>query len=68
MEMKKIQQAGGTCQGEYNPTWLKQPGDNLTLIFGAGLVGYWKGQEGVDRDSLTEDRMAFLMRVEDIGL
>ena len=40
MEMKKIQQAGGTCQGEYNPTWLKQPGDNLTLIFGAGLVGY----------------------------
>ena len=40
MEIKKIQMKGGTCQGEYNPTWLKQPGDNLTLLFGAALVGY----------------------------
>ena len=31
---------GGTCQAEINPTWLKQPGDNITLIFGAALVGY----------------------------
>lgn len=40
MEIKKIQMKGGTCQGEYNPTWLKQEGDNITLIFGAALVGY----------------------------
>mmetsp|Transcript_2774 Transcript_2774/g.5561 ORF Transcript_2774/g.5561 Transcript_2774/m.5561 type:complete len:99 (+) Transcript_2774:94-390(+) len=40
METKRIQQAGGTCQGEYNPTWLKQPGDNITLMIGAGLCGY----------------------------
>eukprot|EP00581_Thalassiosira_minuscula_P008028 CAMPEP_0183702224 /NCGR_PEP_ID=MMETSP0737-20130205/401_1 /TAXON_ID=385413 /ORGANISM="Thalassiosira miniscula, Strain CCMP1093" /LENGTH=96 /DNA_ID=CAMNT_0025928799 /DNA_START=49 /DNA_END=339 /DNA_ORIENTATION=+ len=40
MEIKKIQMKGGTCQAEYNPTWLKQDGDNLTLAFGALLVGY----------------------------
>ena len=40
METKKIQQAGGVCQGEANPTWLKQPGDNMVLLFGAALVGY----------------------------
>ena len=40
MEIKKLQMKGGTCQAEYNPTWLKQPGDTLTLAFGAALVGY----------------------------
>jgi hypothetical protein len=40
MEMKKVQMAGGTCQGDSNPTWLKQPGDTATLAFGALLVGY----------------------------
>ncbi|KAL3783740.1 hypothetical protein HJC23_004859 [Cyclotella cryptica] len=40
METKKLQTAGGVCQGEANPTWLKQPGDNMVLMFGAGLIGY----------------------------
>ncbi|KAL9184700.1 hypothetical protein ACHAXT_012670 [Thalassiosira profunda] len=40
METKKIQMKGGTCQGEANPTWLKQPGDWIPLAFGAALVGY----------------------------
>ena len=31
---------GGTCQGEYAPTWYKQEGDIYTLIIGAALVGY----------------------------
>jgi hypothetical protein len=39
MEMKKIQCAGGTCQGEHNPTWLKQPGDTAVAGFGALLIG-----------------------------
>ena len=38
--MKKIQCAGGTCQGEANPTWLKQPGDTAVALFGAGLIAY----------------------------
>ena len=29
--MKKIQMTGGTCQGDLNPTWLKQPGDRVKL-------------------------------------
>ena len=40
METKKIQCAGGTCLGEANPTWLKQPGDTAVALFGAALVGY----------------------------
>lgn len=40
METKKLQMKGGTCQAENNPTWLKQPGDKITLAFGAALVGY----------------------------
>mmetsp|Transcript_41235 Transcript_41235/g.76205 ORF Transcript_41235/g.76205 Transcript_41235/m.76205 type:complete len:95 (-) Transcript_41235:337-621(-) len=39
METKKIQMAGGTCQGEANPTWLKQDGDVMSLAFGGLLVG-----------------------------
>eukprot|EP00540_Astrosyne_radiata_P003076 CAMPEP_0116823972 /NCGR_PEP_ID=MMETSP0418-20121206/1138_1 /TAXON_ID=1158023 /ORGANISM="Astrosyne radiata, Strain 13vi08-1A" /LENGTH=98 /DNA_ID=CAMNT_0004452291 /DNA_START=46 /DNA_END=342 /DNA_ORIENTATION=+ len=38
MEHKKIQMAGGTKQGENNPTWLKQPGDVGYFAFGCGLV------------------------------
>ena len=34
--MKKIQCAGGTLQGEANPTWLKQPNDKM--VAGVGLV------------------------------
>lgn len=40
MEMKKIQNAGGTCLGDQNPTWLKQPGDIYTLLFGFGLFTF----------------------------
>jgi len=40
MEIKKIQMKGGTCQGEYAPTWLKQDGDTVTLAFGAALLAY----------------------------
>mmetsp|Transcript_42478 Transcript_42478/g.89190 ORF Transcript_42478/g.89190 Transcript_42478/m.89190 type:complete len:98 (+) Transcript_42478:52-345(+) len=47
METKKLQMKGGTCQGEHNPTWLKQPGDNVPLIFGAVLVGYGAIQASV---------------------
>ncbi len=32
--------AGGTCQAEANPTWLKQPGDAIPLAVGAALVGF----------------------------
>jgi hypothetical protein len=37
--MKKIQCAGGTLQGEANPTWLKQPSDKLVAGAGAVLAG-----------------------------
>lgn len=40
MATKKIQMKGGTCQGEYAPTWWKQDGDWIPLAFGAALVGY----------------------------
>ena len=40
MEIKKIQMKGGTCQGELNPTWLKQSGDVGVFLFGVALVGY----------------------------
>ena len=40
METKKLQMKGGTCQGEHNPTWLKQPGDTAVSLFGAALVGF----------------------------
>ncbi|CAB9521672.1 expressed unknown protein [Seminavis robusta] len=41
-EIKKIQMKGGTCQGEANPTWLKQEGDNITNYVGMFLcfVGF----------------------------
>lgn len=47
MEIKKLQMKGGTCQGEHNPTWLKQPGDWMPLAFGAVLVGYGSVTAGV---------------------
>jgi len=37
METKKVQMAGGVCNPN-NPTWMKQPGDNVVLMLGAGLV------------------------------
>ena len=40
MARKEIQMKGGTCQGEANPTWLKQPGDMVPLAIGAALIGY----------------------------
>jgi len=38
-EMKKIQCAGGTLQGEANPTWTKQPSDKLVTAAGFLLAG-----------------------------
>lgn len=38
---------GGTLQGEANPTWMKQPGDMMTLGFGAVLTGFGLLQLGV---------------------
>jgi len=40
MAKKKIQMKGGTCLGEANPTWWKQPGDLFPLLVGIGLVGF----------------------------
>ena len=40
MQTKKVQMTGGTCQGEMNPTWLKQPGDAIPLAAGAALIGF----------------------------
>jgi hypothetical protein len=40
MEIKKVQMKGGVCQGEYNPTWLKQEGDTVTLAIGAALLAW----------------------------
>eukprot|EP00568_Trieres_chinensis_P014464 CAMPEP_0183327108 /NCGR_PEP_ID=MMETSP0160_2-20130417/83591_1 /TAXON_ID=2839 ORGANISM="Odontella Sinensis, Strain Grunow 1884" /NCGR_SAMPLE_ID=MMETSP0160_2 /ASSEMBLY_ACC=CAM_ASM_000250 /LENGTH=155 /DNA_ID=CAMNT_0025495221 /DNA_START=301 /DNA_END=768 /DNA_ORIENTATION=- len=40
METKKLQTAGGTCLGDVNPTWLKQPGDMAVALFGLGLTSY----------------------------
>jgi hypothetical protein len=40
MATKKIQMKGGTKLGAENPTWVKQPGDAVPLIFGAALVGF----------------------------
>jgi len=39
-EIKKIQNKGGTCLGDVNPTWLKQPGDIGVALFGAGLCAF----------------------------
>lgn len=47
MATKKVQMTGGTLQGEANPTWMKQPGDMMTLGFGAVLTGFGLLQLGV---------------------
>jgi len=33
METKAVQMRGGVCQGEKNPTWLKQPNDIMVSAF-----------------------------------
>lgn len=43
-EMKKVQCAGGTLQGEANPTWLKQPNDKFYAAFGFALCGIGVGR------------------------
>lgn len=40
MEIKKIQMKGGTKLGGANPTWTKQPGDAIPLMFGGALVSF----------------------------
>eukprot|EP00339_Tiarina_fusa_P003722 CAMPEP_0117045184 /NCGR_PEP_ID=MMETSP0472-20121206/31264_1 /TAXON_ID=693140 ORGANISM="Tiarina fusus, Strain LIS" /NCGR_SAMPLE_ID=MMETSP0472 /ASSEMBLY_ACC=CAM_ASM_000603 /LENGTH=99 /DNA_ID=CAMNT_0004757099 /DNA_START=46 /DNA_END=345 /DNA_ORIENTATION=+ len=52
-EMKKIQCAGGTLQGEKNPSWLKQPGDKMWA--GAALA---LGTIGVVRVGIAMYRLA----------
>mmetsp|Transcript_21582 Transcript_21582/g.35692 ORF Transcript_21582/g.35692 Transcript_21582/m.35692 type:complete len:94 (-) Transcript_21582:172-453(-) len=47
MATKKIQMAGGTLQGQNNPTWLKQPGDFAVTGFGMLLVSFGLVQLGV---------------------
>jgi len=49
--MKKIQCAGGTLQGEANPTWLKQSSDKMVAAFGFGLaaVGLARATVGLYR-------------------
>lgn len=37
--MRKIQCAGGTLQGEANPSWLKHPTDRAVAAFGFVLGG-----------------------------
>ena len=37
-EVRKVQVAGGTLQGEANPTWTKQPMDKAVNAFGLVLV------------------------------
>ena len=38
-EMRKVQCAGGTLQGEANPSWLKQPSDRAVAALGFTLTG-----------------------------
>lgn len=45
--MKKIQCAGGTLQGEANPTWLKQPSDKMVAAAGFALTAMGLGRVGV---------------------
>ena len=37
-EIRKVQVAGGTLQGEKNPTWLKQPNDKMVAGVGFALT------------------------------
>ena len=43
-EMRKIQCAGGTLQGEANPTWLKQPSDKAVAAVGLALFTIGMGR------------------------
>eukprot|EP00428_Durinskia_dybowskii_P016564 CAMPEP_0170211308 /NCGR_PEP_ID=MMETSP0116_2-20130129/5270_1 /TAXON_ID=400756 /ORGANISM="Durinskia baltica, Strain CSIRO CS-38" /LENGTH=99 /DNA_ID=CAMNT_0010461843 /DNA_START=61 /DNA_END=360 /DNA_ORIENTATION=+ len=43
-EMRKIQCAGGTMQGEANPTWLKQPQDKAVAAVGLALFTLGMGR------------------------
>ena len=39
MENKAVQMKGGVCQGADNPTWLKQPGDQMAAAAGFAFTG-----------------------------
>ena len=51
--MKKIQCAGGTLQGEANPTWLKQGTDKLWAAAGLALAAM-----GIGRATVCSYRLA----------
>jgi hypothetical protein len=38
METKALQMKGGVCQGESNPTWLKQPQDIAVAAIAGGCT------------------------------
>lgn len=46
-EIRKIQVAGGTLQGEKNPTWLKQPNDKMVAAVGFALTAIGLGRAAV---------------------
>ncbi|KAL3941008.1 MAG: hypothetical protein SGBAC_004549 [Bacillariaceae sp.] len=50
-EVKKVQIAGGTLQGEANPTWTKQPSDKIVNAAGFLLasLGFAKATVGCYR-------------------
>jgi len=57
--MKKVQCAGGTLQGEKNPTWLKQPSDKM--IAGAAVfitsIGVLRATIGMYRLATGKGKM-----------
>jgi hypothetical protein len=45
--MRKIQCAGGTLQGEANPSWLKQPSDKAVAAVGFTIAAIGVGRIAV---------------------
>ena len=52
-EVKKVQCAGGTLQGESNPTWTKQPNDKFVNAAGFLLAGL-----GLTKATVAQYRLA----------
>ena len=42
--MRKLQCAGGTLQGEANPSWLKQPSDKAVAAVGFAITAIGVGR------------------------
>ncbi|CAJ1953739.1 unnamed protein product [Cylindrotheca closterium] len=52
-EMKKVQCAGGTLQGESNPTWTKQPSDKFV-----NAAGFLLASLGFTKATIAAYRLA----------